>query len=194
MDLAKESRMDARTALKSAMLNEWDGLHFYTRAARQISDARGKRMIETLIADERVHIGVIAAQYDAISSGKGWLALADAKKECRLPDVARKFGVKPGATCEGLERIFPSGAKAARVLRSIRTDTEALHLALDFEKKGYQAYKAAAASLDDAAGKEALEWLAGEENEHFRLLDSAIEYLDGNGLWWDREYMAPLEG
>jgi rubrerythrin len=186
--------MDARTALKSAMLNEWDGLHFYTRAAKQLSDAKGKRMIETLIADERVHIGVIAAQYDAVSSGKGWLALADAKKECRLPDVAKRFDVKPGATCEGLERIFPSGAKATKILRSIKSDTEALRLALDFEKKGYHAYKTAAASLDDSAGKEALNWLAGEEDEHYRLLDGAIEYLDSNGLWWDREYMAPLEG
>ena len=186
--------MDAKTALKSAMLNEWDGLHFYARAARQLSDAKGKKMIETLITDERIHVGVIAAQYDSISAGNGWLALADAKKECRLPDVAKKFGVKPGATCEGLERIFPSGAKATRVLRSIKTDTEALRLALDFEKKGYQAYKAAAASLDDPAGKEALNWLAGEENEHYKLLDGAIEYLDSNGLWWDREYMVPLEG
>ncbi len=186
--------MDARTVLKSAMLNEWDGLHFYTRAARQLSDAKGKKMIETLITDERVHVGVIAAQYDSINAGKGWLALADAKKECRLPDVAKKFGVKPGETCEGLERIFPSGAKATKVLRSIKTDTEALRLALDFEKKGYQAYKNAAAGLDDAAGKEALNWLAGEEDEHYKLLDSAIEYLDSNGLWWDREYMVPLEG
>ncbi len=104
--------MDAQAILKSAMLNEWDGLHFYTRAARQLSDARGKKMIETLIADERVHVGVIAAQYDSIAAGKGWLALAEAKKECRLPDVAKKFGVKPGATCEGLERIFPSGANS----------------------------------------------------------------------------------
>ncbi len=36
--------MDARTVLKSAMLNEWDGLHFYTRAARQLSDAKGKKI------------------------------------------------------------------------------------------------------------------------------------------------------
>jgi rubrerythrin len=186
--------MDARTVLKSAMLNEWDGLHFYTRAARQLSDLKGRKMIETLIADERIHIGVIAAQYDSISAGKGWLALADAKKECRLPDVAKKFGVKPGAVCEGLERIFPSGPKATKLLRSIKSDTQALQLALDFEHRGYQAYKNAAASLDDPAGKAVLNWLASEENEHFRLLQSAIEYLDSNGLWWDREYMVPLEG
>jgi rubrerythrin len=186
--------MDAKAVLKSAMLNEWDGLHFYARAARQLSDPKGRQMIETLIADERVHVGVLAAQYDSISAGKGWLALADAKKECRLPDVAKKFGVKPGAICEGLERIFPSGAKAGKVLRSIKTDTEALRLALDFEKKGYQTYKRAADTMADLDGKAALKWLAGEEDEHFRLLDSAIEYMDSNGLWWDREYMVPLEG
>jgi rubrerythrin len=186
--------MDATTVLKAAMLNEWDGLHFYARAARQLSDARGKAMIETLVADERIHVGVIAAQYSSISAGKGWLALAEAKKECRLPDVAKEFGAKPGANCEGLERIFPSGAKAAKVLSSIKTDTDALRLALEFEKKGYQAYKHAAAELDDPAGKAALDWLASEEDGHYKLLDSAIEYLDGNGLWWDREYMPPMEG
>jgi rubrerythrin len=186
--------MDANSILKWAMLTEWDGLHFYSRAAKAMSDLQGKRMLQTLIADERVHVGVIANEYDALNSGKGWLALADAKKECRLPDVAKKFKVKPGETCEGLQRIFPVDAAADELIRSVGTDTAVLELAKRFETRGFHAYKEAAQQLDDPKGKQLLNWLAEQEESHYKLLDSAAEYLNRNGLWWDHEYMVPLEG
>lgn len=189
--------MDIETIFHSAMLNEWDGLEYYKRAAELISDPRGKKMIKTLADDEKDHIRVIAAQYEAVMGGSGLLSLVEAKAKCpsRSPaQIAKKYKLNTGDACTGLERIFPPAEEAKKLLRNIKTDIQVLEVALGFERRGHQIYANAAMEVSDPLGKEVLQWLAKEEDKHYKLVQSAIEYLNANGLWWDKMYMPPLEG
>ena len=63
------------------------------------------------------------------------------------------------------------------------TDLDALHLAMDFEKRGHAMYHKASetGNLDARA---IYRYLAQEENKHFALLQKTSDYLAQKGSWF----------
>jgi rubrerythrin len=64
---------------------------------------------------------------------------------------------------------------------------EALQVALDTEKKGYQFYKIAAKSSKDPTGQEVFEHLAKDEIEHMGVIATVFESLTKDEPWMTYE-------
>jgi len=64
---------------------------------------------------------------------------------------------------------------------------EALQIALDTEKKGYQFYKIAAKSSKDPKGQEVFEHLAKDEIEHMGVIATVFESLTNDEPWMTYE-------
>jgi len=157
-------------ALRLALEMEQDGLEMYDKAAGRVSHPAGKRMFQGLAEDERAHVRMI----EEIARGMG---LSAALKEARR-----------GTPKERMKTIFTEAKDSVSQRLAPSTDEfQALRIALDFERKGYEFYAQAAKDSSDPDHKALFEKLAGEENEHFRILESTRQYLDRTGEWflWD---------
>lgn len=155
-------------ALEKAIQIEKNGRRFYLQAAKRITDQRGKEVFLSLANEEEKHLRIVEKQYDSLSKGKGWLALAKAKGEVDLE--------KP---------LFPQGKKALeKMVRPDDSDLDALLLALGFESDSYELYRKGYAETDDPQGKAMYEYLADMEWEHFETLMRNYEHhsRSGSGL------------
>src|SRR5438477_2668586 len=63
IDGATTELVFARDALRIAIATERSGLDFYTRAARQTSDARGRSVFDRLAGEEGEHLGTLEKRY-----------------------------------------------------------------------------------------------------------------------------------
>ena len=148
-------------ALAMGIKTETDGMEMYGNAAKKSTNPLGKALFESLVADERNHLKAIKAR-----AGKGW----------------RKPGNTPR---DRIRTVFQDVTKDIKErLSADPTDVEAIRIALEFERKGYHMYKEAAKKVLDAKGHDLFEWLAGEENEHFKILQDLLEYLEKTYSWF----------
>ncbi|MFQ5886241.1 MAG: ferritin family protein [Anaerolineae bacterium] len=112
----------ALDALEKAIRIEKDGRRFYLQAAQRTTDQRGKEIFLSLAHAEGEHLRIVEKQYDSLSKGRGWLALAQATGEV---DLGRP--------------LFPPGREALeKMVRPDDSDLDALLLALGFEIDSYE--------------------------------------------------------
>jgi len=157
----------ALRGLEKAIRIEKDGRRFYLRAAERTTDQRGKEMFLSLAHAEEDHLRIVEKQYDSLSEGRGWLALAEATGEV---DLGRP--------------LFPPGREALeKMVRPDDSDLDALLLALGFENDSYELYRKGYAETDDPQGKAMYEYLADMEREHFETLMRNYEHLSRTGSW-----------
>lgn len=146
---------------------ERDGRRFYLRAAERTTDQRGKEIFLSLAQAEEEHLRIVEKQFDSLSEGRGWLALAEATGEVDLGSP-----------------LFPPGREALeKMVRSDDSDLDALLLALGFENDSYELYRKGYAETDDPQGKAMYEYLADMEREHFETLMRNYEHLSRTGRW-----------
>jgi len=157
----------ALDALEKAIRIEKDGRRFYLQAAEGTTDQRGKEIFLSLAQAEEEHLRIVEKQYDSLSRGRGWLALAEATGEVDLG--------KP---------LFPPGREALeKMVRPDDSDLDALILALGFEHDSYELYRKGYTETDDPQGKAMYEYLADMEREHFETLMRSYEHLSRTGSW-----------
>ena len=157
-------------ALRLALSLEQEGLEMYGQAAQRAAHPVGKKIFLGLADDEKAHIRII----EEIARGMGFAAALEQAREGTAHERMRTIFTDAKETVS--QRLAPSA-----------DEFEAIRIAMDFEQKGYKFYAQAA---KDAAGpdrKALFEKLAGEENEHYRILESTRQYLDKTGEWflWD---------
>ncbi len=159
--MTDEHCSQALAALAEAIEMEKRGRAFYRDAAAQAVDPLARTTLEGLAADEVEHLRLLEAQYRAIEETGRWA--------CFL-DLAPQDAYKP-------QSIFPDRPGLAEDLADRASAAEVLEQAMQFEEKGYRMYKAAATATDDLEGKAVYEYLAKQENEHYRILQQTHEYL-----------------
>jgi|YNPNPStandDraft_1061719.scaffolds.fasta_scaffold01828_5 rubrerythrin len=158
----------ALTALSQALKLEQEGLAFYTKAAEETLDPRGKAMFLSLADDEKMHAAMIQRQLHAIEGQGSYVLLPDLS----VPDIDLEA------------KLFPPERKAVEQKVGLNpTEIDALHLALDNEIKSYNLYREAAKTVTDPAGQQMYRWLASAEMTHFNLLMSNYEALVSLGSW-----------
>ena len=156
----------ALQALRQAMRLEEDGYEFYTEAAERTADPRGREMFLSLADDEELHLRTVQDQYEALSSGKGWLSFSDEEMDIELVGLG--------------EPLFPPEKEAVSPEAS---DIDALLFALQIENESYEFYGKAAAETADPAGKAMYQYLADQERTHFDILMLNYEHLTSTGSW-----------
>jgi hypothetical protein len=63
----------------------------------------------------------------------------------------------------------------------------AFSFALEIEKQSFDHYSRAAADADDNETRAVYQFLAGEENKHYNIINNAMDFIDDPGRWLYQE-------
>ena len=166
--------------LRRGMSLERDGYSFYTLAAQRVSSERGKAMFLDLAAQEADHLRLLLAEYQALEAGQGWLPYETAMQQDLALDPANPD--LPGEEPPGTVPVFTLDRKV-----SLEGDIAALEFGLETEELSRDLYARAGKESDNPEAKEAYQFLAHQEEAHYRLLQNKLDYLTSNQTWWDGE-------
>jgi Fur family transcriptional regulator, ferric uptake regulator len=151
IDGATTELVFARDALRMAIATERSGLEFYTRAAGQTKDRRGRQVFQKLAAEEGEHLGTLEKRYRE-------LAASDPQLETR-PTFLFFKGAASG--------LFAEGAKQ---LRKGVNDQQALLIGIKCERGSHKFFKRYGERFEDSEGKQVFLEFADEERAHLDLL------------------------
>jgi Fur family ferric uptake transcriptional regulator len=151
IDGATTELVFARDALRMAIATERSGLEFYTRAAGQTKDPRGRQVFQKLAAEEGEHLGTLEKRYRE-------LAATDPQLETR-PTFLFFKGAASG--------LFAEGAKQ---LRKGVNDQQALLIGIKCERGTHKFFKRYGERFEDSEGKQVFLEFADEERAHLDLL------------------------
>jgi rubrerythrin len=157
--------MATENPLEYAIQLEQDGQRYYTDAAEGTTNPLGKRMFESLAADERRHEQIIRQMAG--------------RMEVELPEELPK---------RRLVTLFSTlGADLKKDLAAHADDSQVIAKAIEMEKASEALYREQASETDSEADKSVWERLALEESQHTDILRNTQTYLDDTGHWflWD---------
>jgi Fur family ferric uptake transcriptional regulator len=159
LDGTSTKRVFARDALRVAIETERSGLRFYTRAARITRDAAGRKVFESLAAEEREHLSSLERRYSA-------LVAEDPQLEQR-PTFLFFKGSAGGLFAEGLDE-----------LRQGVDDAQALRIGIACERGSHRFFKRYGERFEDSEGKRIFLEFADEERAHLELLQRELRGLE----------------
>jgi len=151
IDGATTERVFARDALRIAIKTERSGLEFYTRAANQTKDVRGRTVFQKLATEEREHLATLEQRYRD-------LLATDPALESQ-PTFLFFKGAANG--------LFDEGAAE---LRKGVNDQQALLIGIKCERGSHKFFKRYGERFEDSEGKKIFLEFAAEEREHLDLL------------------------
>ena len=159
-------------AIDTAVKMEIDAMKFYHEAAQKTIHPFAKRMFQGFVRDEDRHLKMLR---DILSGMDLKIISLHPKAEIRtaFSDLKEQM----------MERISAS-----------TDEIEAVQVALDFETKGFEFYKKAAAEAADEREKALFSALAGEEQEHYSILQNTYSFLKDTGDWFMWQEQGILEG
>ncbi|MFQ5809131.1 MAG: ferritin family protein [Armatimonadota bacterium] len=157
--------------LQLALKTEHDGYRFYVDAAGKSGSALAKATFEGLAAAEMMHIEVIQMYHDAFRAEGG---VPEAGSLPERPDLPKRIAT-----------IFSYAAKTLdATVAEAADDTSAYQKALEFERKAYEMYRDMGAKTEDESAKAFCEFMATEEDDHYKLLDETLQYLNEPADWF----------
>jgi rubrerythrin len=164
--------MSISKAIETAIKMETDAMKFYREALGRTSHPLGRKLFEGFVVDEARHLKMLQNIMDDMD--------IEVKVVHPKQDIKTVFSELKD---EMMERI------------SANTDeVEAVKVALDFEKKGYDFYEKAALEATGEKEKKLFEVLAVEEKRHYDVLENTYNFLQDTGNWFMWEEHGMLEG
>jgi rubrerythrin len=141
-------------ALMRGMEIEKETFDFYTRAEQKTFNPEGKRVFRWLAKCEEAHYLKLSELYKALDRGEHWVFYA-------------------GSTIE----LEPEGTGTGVGFET--DDLEALRLAMDVEKRGIAYFEELLTQTTDPDGRNIVETLRREEEEHLRIISEKLDELEG---------------
>lgn len=141
-------------ALMRGMEIEKETFDFYTRAEQKTFNPEGKRIFKWLAKSEEGHYLKLAELYKALDQGGRWVFYGGST-----------ITLEPAGDQGGVG--FDTG------------DVEALRLAMEVEKKGIAYFDELLSQTTDPEGRNMVETLRREEEEHLRVISEKLRSLEG---------------
>jgi rubrerythrin len=161
-------------ALETAIQIEKDGLAFYTEAAKQTEDPKGKRMFQTLARDEAAHQELFETTRESLLQEGGWL---------RTEQI---LTISPSRSVRA--PVFPTGDQIKEVEIPER-QLDALRRGIEAERASIQFYSEQRDKVEDPDAKAMYAYLIEQEEGHRTILQGEYDYLTNTGFWFDvREF------
>jgi len=173
--LATEAKQAVLNVLKKALSIEQAGHKFYIQGAAKMKDENARRTLLGLAQDELSHIERIKGIHAALAAGEP------------VPEV------QPGDITRA-EDIFESFRKQLPRQKATPGALKILELAMEAERRSYHFYKKGEDETKDPLLKEFYKRLAGEENEHYEILQNTEFYLKDPEMWYAREERHMADG
>lgn len=165
-------------ALQKAIKMEIDGKEFYLKASRESSNELGKKLLESLAAEEDVHRQNFEKIYNSIRIKQGWPG-TDFQ-----PDGGKR-----------LRTIFAEAMEEAGAgIEVPATELDAVKTAMEMENKTYDYYKDQGQGATYDTERDFYQALATEEREHHLVLLDYYEYLSDPAGWFVQKEHPSLDG
>jgi len=164
--------------LKTAIQMEIDGKEFYLKASQESSNKAGKKLLESLAAEEDVHRQKFEEIYEAFQSKNSWPEIDF------QPDGGR-----------GLRTIFGRAIETmGENAKTLATELDAVQTAMNMESKSYDFYKVQSRNTTHDAARDFYDALAAQEREHHLILLDYYEYLKNPAAWFVSKEHPSLDG
>jgi rubrerythrin len=165
-------------ALQIAVQMEKDGKEFYMKVSQQSTNELGKKLLQSLAAEEDVHQQKFVEIYNAIRDKKAWRAVDF------QPDGGKR-----------LRTIFARATeKMGSNKKATASELEAVKTAMDMENKSYDFYKIQSKNTTSAVARDFYESVAAEEREHHIILQDYYEYMLDPAAWFTKKEHPSLDG
>lgn len=142
---------------------EENGKTFYTRAAQMVDDPDVKTLFQQLAQEEEVH----KARFTELKK-----LLPPQAKESTVPDLSNELDLYIKMMAD--EHIFSKASGVEQELKKISSLQDALRLAIQFEKDSVLFFVSMKEATDDTKGREMIDLLIKEEQEHVKRLSLAL--------------------
>ncbi len=152
-------------AVQTAMKMEEDAIRFYSEAAEKTAHPFGKKMFHSFALDEKRHLEMLKGIFEGLNI------------EIREGD--------PGEAVKSIFETMKSGMMER--IKATTDEINALKMALEMEKEGFEYYKKITAGTSDEKEKALFQRLAREEEKHYSILQNTHAFLADTGNWfmWD---------
>ncbi len=165
-------------AVRIAIQMEIDGKEYYLKASWESSNQLGKKLLQSLAAEEDIHRKKFEDIYNAIRVRSGW--------------PITNFQPDGG---KGLRTVFARTIETVGSnIKILATELDAIAKAMDMENKTYDFYESQAKNAEYDAEKDFYETLAAEEREHHLILMDYYEYLKNPAAWFVNKERPSLDG
>jgi len=165
-------------ALQIAIQMEIDGKEYYLKASQESNNELGKKLLQSLAAEEDIHRQKFQEIYSAIRNKKAW-PVSDFQ-----PDGGKR-----------LRTIFARATEEIRsTVKPLATELDAIQTAMEMENKTHDFYKSQSNNANYGTERDFYETLATEEREHHLILLDYYEYLTNPAGWFVRKEHPSLDG
>lgn len=169
---------NTQEALQIAIQMEIGGKEFYLKASQESTNDLGKKLLQSLAAEEDVHRQKFAEIYNAIRNMNAW------------PDV--DFQPDGGKT---LRTIFARATEEiGSATKASASELEAAKTAMDMENKSYDFYINQSKKTMSVLARDFFNTVAAEEREHHIILTDYYEYLLDPAAWFVKKEHPSLDG
>jgi rubrerythrin len=174
-----EMNLPEEEALVAAIEMEQRGYDFFKKSASEAKDNLAREVFEFLAAEELNHIEAIEKFKEEYLAGKS--TDADSVIE----------SLKAGKPKSTIDQLFKEMTRSKPVEG---TDLDVYMFAMDFERKGQEFYRQAEASATDPNAKKLYGFLVGEEQKHFKIVESCHLYFENPEEFFHQREGWHLEG
>jgi len=159
-------------ATEIALKMETDAVKFYTEAAQKVSSPAGRKMFLSIAEDEKRHYEMVKA----LMNGMG----------------ITQENVNP---MKEVMTVFESMKDQMQErIAATKEDSEALGIAMQMEKEGFEFYKKTADEAPDENSKALFNRLVHEEEKHYEMFMNTLNFLNDTGNWFMWEDHSIVEG
>ncbi len=165
-------------ALQTAIQMEIDGKEYYLNASQKSGNELGKKLLQSLAAEEDIHRHKFAEIYNTIRNKRDW--------------PSTDFQPDGG---KSLRTIFARETEQmSSNIQVPTTELDAIQTAMNMENKTYDFYKTQEGNATNDAEREFYETVASEEREHHIILLDYYEYLNDPAGWFVKKERPSLDG
>lgn len=148
--------------IRAAMEVEKNGHRFYSTMAERAQSELARETFAWLAQDEVQHLKTLEALVPKYQDGAFW------ENEDEFLPYLQRFRDK---------EIFPSSDRLEAALQEEDPDIRTLDLAIEAEEKFAEYFHMAAKQAKTDEGRDAFQWLAGEEDRHAAVLKERKEKI-----------------
>ncbi len=164
--------------LRTAVQMETDGKAFYLKASQASGSEAGQKLLESLAAEEDIHLRKFEEIYRKIQQKEEWPEIEiDSDGGKNLETI---FAREAGAV--GDRKQAPAG------------EIEAAQTAMTMENRSYDFYKEQSENARYMSQKSFYEALAAQERGHYRVLQDYYDYLVDPYSWFVGKEHPTLDG
>lgn len=159
-------------AIEIAKKMETDAIKFYLEAAEKTGYPAGKKMFETVAADEKRHLEYVTQLLKGL--------------DVHIEDIH---------PIENIKTVFEEMKdEMMEKVKVTADDLDAFRIAMKMENEGIEFYKKLLSGASSAKEKTLFEKLLKEEEQHYSIFSNTFSFLDDTGNWFMWKEYSIVEG